>query len=250
MLTPPGLKGKQYRISGKAYPRLARPGQKRRRVFQVIGAVVALALIGWGTVQLVTVFGSKKKPTAAADGHCVRPATAKAAGDAAKPSANPDASASASASGPAASGSAAPSASASAAASAAASLMALPAGVPQPSTFTVNVYNATSHAGLAGATAKLLAQRGFKIGKVANAPAQLEGKVTGTAQVMGANASKAAMQLVGSEVSGAGTTTDTRTDGSVDLVIGNGFTALQSPAQAAQALSLAVNPSPSAGAHC
>ncbi|WP_152627349.1 LytR C-terminal domain-containing protein [Streptacidiphilus melanogenes] len=244
MLTPPGLKGKQYRISGKAYPRLARPGQKRRRVFQVIGAVVALALIGWGTVQLVTVFGSKKKPTAAADGHCVRPATARAAGDAAKPSASPDASASAS--GPAASGSA----SAGASASAAPSLMALPAGVPQPSTFTVNVYNATNHAGLAGQTAKLLAQRGFKIGKVANAPAPLEGKVTGTAQVMGANASKAAMQLVGSEVSGASTAMDTRTDGTVDLVIGNGFTALQSPAQAAQALTLAVNPSPTAGARC
>ncbi|WP_243639674.1 LytR C-terminal domain-containing protein [Streptacidiphilus pinicola] len=241
MLTPPGLKGKQYRISGKAYPRLARPGQKRRRVFQVLGAVVALALIGWGTVQLVSVFGSKKKPVAAA-GHCVRPATA-AAGDAAKSSASPHASAS---------GSAAPgaSASASAGASAGASLPPLPAGVPQPSTFTVNVYNATNHPGLAGQTAKLLAQRGFKIGKIANAPAPLEGKVTGTAQVMGAIASKAAMQLVGSEVTGSTATNDTRTDGSVDLVIGNGFSALQSPAQAAQALALAVSPSPVAGAHC
>jgi hypothetical protein len=211
-------------------------------VFQVIGAVVALALIGWGTVQLVSVFGSKKKPTAAANGHCVRPATASAAGDAVKSSASPHATPS----GPAASGSAAPGASA----SAAASLMPLPAGVPQPSTFTVNVYNATGHAGLAGQTARLLAQRGFKIGKIANAPAPLEGKVAGTAQVMGANASKAAMQLVGSEVSGATTTMDTRTDGSVDLVIGNGFTALLSPAQASQALTLAVSPSPSAGAHC
>jgi hypothetical protein len=128
--------------------------------------------------------------------------------------------------------------------------MPLPAGVPQPSTFTVNVYNATGHAGLAGQTAKLLAQRGFKIGKIANAPAPLEGKVAGTAQVMGANASKAAMQLVGSEVAGATTTMDTRTDGCVDLVIGNGFTALLSPAQASQALTLAVSPSPSAGAHC
>jgi hypothetical protein len=243
MLTPPGLKGKQYRISGKAYPRLARPGQKRRRVFQVVGAVVALALIGWGTVQLVTVFGSKKKPTAAAGGHCVRPTTASAAGDAAKSSVSPHASASGAAS---AAASGAPTNSG----SAAASMLPLPAGVPQPSTFTLNVYNATSHPGLAGQTAKLLAQRGFKIGKIANAPAPLEGKVVGTAQVMGATGSKAAMQLVGSEITGATTANDTRTDGSVDLVIGNGFTALLSPAQAAQALTLAVSPSPTAGAHC
>ena len=114
----------------------------------------------------------------------------------------------------------------------------------------MNVYNATNHPGLAGQTAKLLAQRGFKIGKIANAPAPLEGKVTGTAQVMGAIASKAAMQLVGSEVTGSTATNDTRTDGSVDLIIGNGFSALQSPAQAAQALALAVSPSPTAGAHC
>jgi hypothetical protein len=258
MLTPPGLKGKQYRISGKAYPRLARPGQKRRRVFQVLGAVVALALIGWGTVQLVTVFGSKKKPVAAG-GHCVRPATAPGAGDAARSSASPHVSASgaAGATGAAAGGaSAGASASASASGGASASpgasvsMPPLPAGVPKPSTFTVNVYNATNHPGLAGQTAKLLAQRGFKIGKIANAPGPLEGKVAGTAQVMGASASKLAMQLVGSEVTGATTATDTRTDGSVDLVIGNGFTALLSPAQAVQALTLAISPSPTAGARC
>ncbi|WP_370109443.1 LytR C-terminal domain-containing protein [Streptacidiphilus sp. MAP12-33] len=248
MLTPPGLKGKQYRISGKAYPRLSRPGQKRRRVFQVLGAVVALAVIGWGTVQLVAQFGGKKKSATAAAGHCVRPATA--AGDAAKASASPHAS------GAAASGAAgAPGASASAGASGAAGsaggvVLPLPSGMPQPATVTVNVYNATGHAGLAGQTASLLRQRGFKIGKIANAPATLEGKITGAAQVTGANGSKAAMTLVGSEVTGATTTTDTRTDGSVDLVIGNGFTALLSPAQASQALALAVSPSPTAGAHC
>ncbi|WP_052439133.1 LytR C-terminal domain-containing protein [Streptacidiphilus jiangxiensis] len=248
MLTPPGLKGKQYRISGKAYPRLSRPGQKRRRVFQALGAVVALAVIGWGTVQLVAQFGAKKKSPTAAAGQCVRPASAAAAGgDAAKASASPHVSAS----GAAAAG--APGASASAGASAGATggaVLPLPSGMPQPSTVTVNVYNATGHAGLAGQTAALLRQRGFKIGKIANAPTALEGKITGAAQVTGAGGSKAAMTLVGSEVTGATTTTDTRTDGSVDLVIGNGFTALLSPAQASQALALAVSPSPAAGAHC
>lgn len=38
----------------------------------------------------------------------------------------------------------------------------------EPKDVTVNVYNATTSVGLAGATAKSLKERGFKIGKVAN----------------------------------------------------------------------------------
>jgi hypothetical protein len=235
MLTPPGLKGKQYRISGKAYPRLSRPGRKRRRVLQIIAAVVAVAVLGWGTVQLVTVFGGKKKPLAAGKG-CTHQATAA---DAAKPTA-------------AASGSAGakPGASASAGASAGAVPMVLPSGVPQPATITVNVFNATNRAGLAGQTAAQLRLRGFKIGKIANAPVTLQNKITGSAQVTGGTSGHAAMSLVGSEVSGATSTTDARKDASIDLYIGNGFTALLTPAQVSQALALAASPSASAGAHC
>ncbi|WP_370091983.1 LytR C-terminal domain-containing protein [Streptacidiphilus sp. MAP12-20] len=229
MLTPPGLKGKQYRISGKAYPRLSRPGQKRRRVLKILAAVVAVAVLGWGTVQLVTVFGGKKKPVAAAK-NCTHQAAA-VGGDAAKPSASAMASAAASAS-----GGAAP--------------IALPSGVPQPATITVNVYNATNHVGLAGQTAAQLKLRGFKIGKIANAPVALQNKITGAAQVTGAATSRAALSLLGSEVSGATTTTDARKDASVDFFVGNGFTALLTPAQVAQALALAASPSAAAAAHC
>ncbi|MBF9070750.1 LytR C-terminal domain-containing protein [Streptacidiphilus fuscans] len=252
MLTPPGLKGKQYRISGKAYPRLSRPGQKRRRVLQIVAAVVAVALVGWGTVQLVTVFGAKKKPEAAGS-NCTHANTAAAAGggDAAKPGASASAHPSASgAASPGASASAGTGASGAASASASAVPLVVPNGFPQLSAFTVNVYNATGHAGLAAQTAASLKQRGFTIGKIGNAPATLENKITGSAQITGGTGGKNAMTLLGSELSGATATHDTRADGSVDLYIGNGFTALVTPAQAAQALAVAASPSPTAGAHC
>ncbi|WP_256103752.1 LytR C-terminal domain-containing protein [Streptomyces sp. ODS05-4] len=55
MLTPPGMGGK-YRITGNAYPRMRRP-RRRRRIVVGLSAVVALGLAGWGTLQLVDVFG-------------------------------------------------------------------------------------------------------------------------------------------------------------------------------------------------
>lgn len=50
----------------------------------------------------------------------------------------------------------------------------------------MNVYNATAKSGLAGRTAEELKKRGFTIGKVGNAPAELDKKVPGTAQVIAA----------------------------------------------------------------
>jgi len=44
-LTPQGLKGKQYRITGKSYPRLGRPPRKSKKVLAVVGSLLALALI-------------------------------------------------------------------------------------------------------------------------------------------------------------------------------------------------------------
>ncbi|WP_370082849.1 LytR C-terminal domain-containing protein [Streptacidiphilus sp. MAP12-16] len=244
MLTPPGLKGKQYRITGTAYPRLRRPNHRRRFILLAVTGVTVLAVLGWGTIQLVDIFGGgAKKATAAA--RCTR----AAAGDSApRASAPASASASASASAPRASTSAA-GAPAAAAASGAAAPSALP-GVPLPAAITVNVYNATNHAGLAGQTAALLKQRGFIIGKIGNAPAPLQNKIAGTALVTGGSTSTALMNVVGSEVAGAKPSTDQRKDTSVDLVLGNGFTALATPAQAAQALALATKPSPTASAHC
>ncbi|WP_370131807.1 LytR C-terminal domain-containing protein [Streptacidiphilus sp. EB103A] len=243
MLTPPGLKGKQYRITGTTYPRLARPNTRRRRIVQSISGVVVLAVLGWGTVQLVDVFGGGHKKTAAAG--CTRTTTAAGTAAGAGTAGSAD-----KASGAA---SAAPSGSASASASPVAAAFAalVPGAVPKPAAVTVNVYNATNRAGLAGQTAAELKKRGFTIGKIGNAPVALENKVPGSAQVTGGKAGAAMMTLLGTEVSGSHPVTDKRNDTTVDLVLGNGFSALATPAQAAQAVVLASRPTPSAtAAHC
>ncbi|QMU67011.1 LytR C-terminal domain-containing protein [Streptacidiphilus sp. P02-A3a] len=245
MLTPPGLKGKQYRITGTAYPRLRRPHQRRRHVLIAIAGVLTLSVLTWGTVQLVDVFGGGKHATAATA--CVRALSARlpdpgSADSLVAPPGTPGAAvgrASGAVSGP-------PSGSASAGASGAAA----PPGAAAAKGITVNVYNATDKAGLAGRTAALLKQRGFTIGTVGNAPAQLQDKVTGTARITGGAAGTKAVTVLRSEVAGAVPATDQRKDASVDLVLGNGFTALATPDQAAQALALAAGPAPSASAHC
>lgn len=65
MLTPQGLKGKQYRITGNAYPRLGRPPKKSRKVIAALAALLALALIGLGGVQLYDIFSGKNKNASA-----------------------------------------------------------------------------------------------------------------------------------------------------------------------------------------
>ena len=243
MLTPPGLKGKQYRITGTAYPRLARPSRRRRyTVFAVVGVTV-LAVLGWGSVQLFGVFGGGKADAAALA--CGAKASAAPSGSAAAAAAGDAASA-----GPSGRASGGPSAGSSGAApkaapTAVASFASL-AGVaaPKTSAIKVNVYNATDRAGLAGQTAALLKKRGFTIGTIGNAPAALQNKVPGTAEVTGNKAAAARMTVLGSEVPGSSPVTDLRKDASVDLVLGNGFTALSTPAQQAQTLALAAKPVP------
>lgn len=96
----------------------------------------------------------------------------------------------------------------------------------------LNVYNSTNRHGLAAATAAELKKRGFTIAKVTNDP--LKADLTVPAEVRGALAP--AMRLVAAEVAGAHLRADTRTDGSIDLVLGTGFTALATPDQVAAAL--------------
>ena len=241
MLTPPGLKGKQYRVTGTAYPRLARPNHKRRFILLAITGVTVLAVLGWGTFQLLDVFGGKKSATAAGCGTKATASPSAGASGAAGPA--PSGSAGAS-------GAAAPSGTA---AAVAASFAHLTTGhVPQPSTITVNVYNATDRVGLASQTAALLKKRGFVIGKIGNASAALQHKVLGTAQVTGNSAAAASMTVVGSEVVGAKPVTDLRKNTTVDLALGNGFSgALATPLQSTQTLALAAKPvaAPSPG-HC
>ncbi|KQV15395.1 hypothetical protein ASC99_07250 [Kitasatospora sp. Root107] len=213
MLTPQGLKGKQYRITGNSYPRLGRPPRRSRKVLALIGSLLALALIGLGGVQLVDIFSGKHRGTAQA---CASPAPTVSG----KPLAAPDAAPGAP--------SAPPSSTA----------------VPQPAAVTVNIYNATAKSGLAARTAEEFKKRGFTIGKVGNAPANVEKLPTTTVQVISGPAGLGGATLLAAQVTGATKTADTRVDPSVDVVVGDAFTTLLEPAQAAEALAVATKPSP------
>ncbi|MFG2694735.1 LytR C-terminal domain-containing protein [Kitasatospora sp. NPDC051984] len=218
MLTPRGLKGKQYRITGNSYPRLGRPPRRGRKVVAAVGGILALGLVSVGGVQLYDVFTGKNKNSAAQ--------ACASANPSGKPLAAPEGSPSA---GAADSPGAAPSSTA----------------VPQPASVTVNVYNATDKSGLAAKTADELKKRGFQVGKVGNAPTALDKKVPGTAQVLSGPGGLGAATLLVSQVASATSTEDGRTDNTVDLVIGDTFSALADPTQAAAALAELIKPSPS-----
>ncbi len=123
---------------------------------------------------------------------------------------------------------------------------AVPTGVatikpPAPSKVRVNVYNATKRSGLAVTVAASLRTRGFVVGTVSNDP--LGKTVAGTAEIRSGVASPAAI-TVWLHVPGAVRVADTRRDGSVDLVLGNSWTALRTPAQAAAAAAALATPRP------
>ncbi|MEV6793878.1 LytR C-terminal domain-containing protein [Streptomyces sp. NPDC051320] len=69
MLTPPGMGGK-YRITGDTYPRMRRPRRRGRIIFGVLAAVVALGLVGWGSLQLIDVFTGGSDKASAAGQNC------------------------------------------------------------------------------------------------------------------------------------------------------------------------------------
>ncbi|MEU4346712.1 LytR C-terminal domain-containing protein [Streptomyces sp. NPDC023838] len=210
MLTPPGMGGK-YRITGDKYPRMRRPRRRGRLLLAAVAAVVALGLIGWGTIQLIDVFGGSddaKKKTAAAKHDCP------------------------------------PSPSPSTAAAAAAAL-------PKPAQITVNVYNATPRGGLAKETADELKKRGFAIGKVGNAPEEYDKKVTGNGILLGApGATRGAFSVLGTQLKGAAQKTDARTTPDVDLILGTTFQTLDPAQQATAALAALGNPAPQPSGKC
>lgn len=216
MLTPRGLKGKQYRITGNSYPRLGRPRRRSRKVLAAVGTLLALALVALGGIQLVDVFKGRHASAQA----CSTP------GASGKPLAAPVSGA--------ASGAASPSPAAGATSTA----------VPQPQAVTVNVYNATDKSGMAARTAEELKKRGFTVGQVGNAPAALDKKVTGTVQVISGPAGLGAATLLGAQVASPAASADARTDATVDFIIGDAFNALLDPTQAAAALAEATKPSP------
>ncbi len=100
--------------------------------------------------------------------------------------------------------------------------------------FTLNVYNSTNRRGLAANTANQLKGRGFVIGQVTNDP--LKANLTVAAQVRGAKSHLVELRQVAAEVPGAQIHPDNRTDPSVDLVLGTGFSSLATSDQVDAAL--------------
>jgi hypothetical protein len=97
----------------------------------------------------------------------------------------------------------------------------------RPEHFNLNVFNSTNRDALAAQTAAQLRQRGFTIDLVTNDP--LKSGLTIAAQVRGAKSEVAELREVAAQVPGAQIETDARTDPSVDLTLGSGFTTLAAP---------------------
>ncbi|MCX4779476.1 LytR C-terminal domain-containing protein [Streptomyces sp. NBC_01264] len=212
MLTPPGMGGK-YKVTGAAYPRMTRPRRRRRIVLVVLGSIIGLALIAYGAVQLIDVFGgdADKRKTAAAAKDCATPA----------PKAGSTASA------------------------------APQVVLPPPAGITVNVYNATPRAGLAKAVGDELKSRGFAIGKVGNAPAHFDKKVPGAGILVGSpQTDKAAFSVLGTNLAGATQQTDARESADIDLILGDAFKELTPKADADKALAVLANPRPAPAKKC
>ncbi|MDX3097600.1 LytR C-terminal domain-containing protein [Streptomyces sp. ME01-24h] len=221
MLTPPGMGGK-YRVTGNQYPRMRRPRSRVRIVAVVVTTVAVVGLAGWGTLQLVDVFGGKSTPaknTTAKAGSAAKERTCKAT---------------------AVSGAAATA----------------PTAFPKPGELTVNIYNATAKSGLAKDTADEFAARGFKVGTFGNADPQYDRKVKVAALLIGGHGptAEAAMKLVSAQFKGTTTLKPAaagadRPTGTVDVMLGTGFTKLSGDKAVEKALAALARPSaaPSAG---
>ncbi|MEV0010858.1 LytR C-terminal domain-containing protein [Streptomyces sp. NPDC047973] len=117
--------------------------------------------------------------------------------------------------------------------------------LPKPAAIKVNIYNATPRSGLAKAAAAELKKRGFTIGKVDNAPAAYDKKVPGTGMLLGGTtAMNGSFPVLGTQLPGAATKTDTRSTADVDLIIGTKFKAFSTPTAAASALTALTKPAP------
>ncbi|MFJ3951684.1 LytR C-terminal domain-containing protein [Streptomyces sp. Je 1-4] len=206
MLTPPGMGGKKYRITGDRYPRMRRPRHRRRIVLSLVAAACALGLAGWGTLQLIDVFGGRSNTAHAGQDKQKCPDGAGADAAQAKTAARK---------------------------------------LPAPGTLTVNVFNATPRSGLAKRTADELQKRGFKIGKVGNAPAAYDKKIKGAGILLGPKAAvDGPLKVLATQLTGAQQKTDTRKGAELDLIIGDAFKALATQQDATKSLSLLTRPSP------
>lgn len=99
----------------------------------------------------------------------------------------------------------------------------LPNGKLTPKQVEVNIYNAGAKDGTARATADVLRKRGFLIGRITNEPGGQ--KVNGVV-VRGSAANPQAQLLQLQMLQRAPIVVDQRTDPSVDVLVGKGFTGL------------------------
>lgn len=118
--------------------------------------------------------------------------------------------------------------------------------LPQPKQIAVNVYNASTRAGLATSTGSAMKARGFAVRSVANDPRR--SRLAGSAVVRHGARGVAAATVVAGVVPGAKLQRDARTDATVDLVVGTAFRALKPVAAAKPAATKPVTPKPSASA--
>ncbi|MGY6023721.1 LytR C-terminal domain-containing protein [Streptomyces spinosirectus] len=207
MLTPPGMGGK-YKITGDKYPRMRQRRRRGKLVAAVVASVAALAIIAWGTLQLIDVFTGGGKTASAAG-------TKADCGSGVSPSAGNSAGAKG-------------------------------AAAPKPGQITVNVYNATTRSGLAKSTADELKKRGFKIGDVGNAAKAFDKKVKGTGVLLGpASSLNSSLPVLATQLTTAERRTDAARKGAdLDLIIGDGFKTLTARPTADKALSALQNPKP------
>lgn len=118
--------------------------------------------------------------------------------------------------------------------------------IPAEKAVTLNVYNATDRDGLAQATAQELQARGFKIGQISEDP--LQKVIPSSAELRYGPAEVGAAQLLRAYVPGATSAFDiNRTSGAqantIDLVLGNKYTQLNTPSQVKEAIVALGDPS-------
>jgi len=111
--------------------------------------------------------------------------------------------------------------------------VAAPAKALTPGAVTINVYNATNRDGLAASVAKSLRGQGFKVHKIANDP--LGKQIAGVGEVRHGQQGRAGAKLTALRLPGARVVLDERADDTVDLVLGNTFSALRTPPKVASA---------------
>jgi hypothetical protein len=100
--------------------------------------------------------------------------------------------------------------------------------LPAPSDTNINVLNGSKRVGLATITAEIMKESGFKVGEITNFDKYV---VQASAEVHYGEKAKDEAYLVSLYVDGAKLVLDERTDSSVDLIVGQNFTTLQSNEQ-------------------